>query len=120
MPSAEQITLVLANFRSRIRRLFDSGATIVAGSDMYWDVGLPRGEAAKRVLFAYQQAGVESQRILQAATTNAALLIGEPRLGVVEPGAFADVIAVEGNPLEDLSAIERVRFVMKGGEVYSR
>ncbi len=118
MPSREEIAPILADYRGRLRRLFTSGVSIAAGSDFYWDVGLPRGEAAKRVLFAYQQAGVEPERILQAATTNAAMLIGEPRLGAIEPGAFADIVAVEGNPLEDLSAMERVRFVMKDGKVY--
>jgi imidazolonepropionase-like amidohydrolase len=118
MPPAEQVASVLADFRQRLRRLFDSGVLIVAGSDMYWNVGLPRGEAAKRVLFAYEQAGIEPRRILQASTINAAVLIGEPRLGIIEPGAWADIIAVDGNPLEALSALERVSFVMKDGNVH--
>jgi imidazolonepropionase-like amidohydrolase len=91
---------------------------IVAGSDMYWNLDIPRGQAAKRVLFAYQQADVEPKRILQAATVNAATLLGEARLGVIEPGAFADIIAVDGNPMEDLDSLERIRFVMKDGTVY--
>ena len=117
---AAQMADLLADYRGRLRRLFDSGASVVAGSDMYWNVGLPRGDAAKRVLFVYAQAGIEPGRILQAATRNAALLIGEPRLGVIEVGAFADIIAIEGNPLADFSAIERVRFVMKNGKIVSR
>jgi imidazolonepropionase-like amidohydrolase len=57
--------------------------------------------------------------VLQAATVHAARLLGrEGRLGVVRPGAVADLIAVEGDPARDLSAIERVRFVMRGGEVW--
>ncbi|HXG87350.1 MAG TPA: amidohydrolase family protein [Vicinamibacterales bacterium] len=117
-PPAEQVASALADYRQRLRRLFDSGVRVAAGSDMYWNVGLPRGVAAKRVLFAYEQTGIEPVRILQAATISAAVVIGEPRLGVIEPGAWADLIAVDGNPLEALAAIERVTFVMKSGKVH--
>jgi imidazolonepropionase-like amidohydrolase len=58
--------------------------------------------------------------ILQAATVNAAALLGmQGRLGVIAPGALADVIAIEGDPETDFSSLERVSFVMKGGTVYS-
>jgi len=56
---------------------------------------------------------------LRAATFNAAQLLGwEGKVGVIEPGAFADLIAAEGNPLEDVKRLEKVRWVMKGGIVY--
>ena len=42
----------------------------------------------------------------------------ERQIGTIEPGKFADVIAVEGNPLEDIGALSRVSFVMKAGQVY--
>jgi imidazolonepropionase-like amidohydrolase len=42
----------------------------------------------------------------------------EGQIGTIEPGKFADVIAVEGNPLEDIGALGRVKFVMKAGQVY--
>jgi imidazolonepropionase-like amidohydrolase len=117
VPPADKLSAVLADYRGRLRRLFGSGVTVAAGSDMYWNVGLARGQAAKRVLFAYEQANVERRLILQAATRNAAVLLGERRAGVLEPGAFADIIAVEGDPLNSLSALENVRFVMKDGAV---
>ena len=57
--------------------------------------------------------------MLQAATLNDARLLGfENELGVIKPRAFADIIAVNGNPLDDFSAIERVVWVMKNGTVY--
>ena len=53
-----------------------------------------------------------------AATVNAADLLGwSDQVGSIEPGKFADVIAVEGDPLADITQLERVKFVMKGGEI---
>jgi imidazolonepropionase-like amidohydrolase len=105
--------------RNRLRRAIQAGVTIAAGSDNYLDMGVPQGEAAKRVLFAYHEAGMSAVQVLQAATINDAKLLGlEDRLGVVKAGAWADIIAVEGDPVTDFGAIERVRFVMKGGTVY--
>jgi imidazolonepropionase-like amidohydrolase len=55
---------------------------------------------------------------IQAATTNGAELLGWSKtVGTVEVGRFADIIAVEGDPLADISVLERVHFVMKGGKV---
>jgi imidazolonepropionase-like amidohydrolase len=56
---------------------------------------------------------------IQAATANAADLLGwSDRIGAVAPGLYADVIAVAGDPLRNIDELERVRFVMKGGQVY--
>ena len=104
--------------RDRLRRAIAAGVTIVAGSDNYIDMQMPQGEAAKRVLFAYRESGMEPVQILQSASINAARLIGDQRLGVIKPGAFADIIAVDGDPAQDFTAIERVKFVMKNGKVY--
>lgn len=96
-----------------------AGVTIAAGSDNYIDLGMPQGEAAKHNLFAYAEAGMPSMAILQAATLNASRLLGlEHRIGVIAPHAYADIIAVEGDPGSDIHALERVRFVMKQGTVY--
>ena len=85
---------------------------------MYIDMQRPQGEAAKRVLFAYLEAGMKPTQILQSATINAARLFGNPRLGAIKAQTFADIIAVKGNPADDFAAIEKVRFVMKNGKVY--
>ncbi|NNG15631.1 MAG: amidohydrolase family protein [Gemmatimonadales bacterium] len=109
----------LASRRARLRRAKTLGVTIVAGSDAYIDIAGPQGEAARRMLFAYHQAGLTPIEVLQAATLNGAeLLGGEGRIGVIKPGAMADIIALEGNPEVDFDALERVRFVMKAGQVY--
>ena len=117
-PSPERISMMRQFSNNRIRRALAAGVTIVAGSDMYIDLGIPQGEAARRVLFAYREAGMEPAQILQSATINAARLIGEKRIGVIRAGAFADLIAVDGDPVKDFSVIERVKFVMKNGIVY--
>jgi imidazolonepropionase-like amidohydrolase len=54
---------------------------------------------------------------IQAATVNAAELLGLSNIGVIQPGKFADIIAVEGDPLANIATMERVLFVMKGGTV---
>jgi len=105
--------------RERLKRAVNAGVPVAAGSDMYIALGTAQGPAAKRVLFAYIQAGLTPAQVLQAATLNDARLLGfENELGVIKPKAFADIIAVNGNPLDDISAIERVVWVMKNGTVY--
>jgi imidazolonepropionase-like amidohydrolase len=114
-----QVSMVTAPLHDRLLRARAAGVTIVAGSDMYVDMGRPQGEAAKRVLFAYLEAGLSPVEVLQAATVNGAELLGMGgRIGVISPGAFADIIAVEGDPEAEFGSIERVRFVMKAGEVH--
>jgi imidazolonepropionase-like amidohydrolase len=55
---------------------------------------------------------------IQAATVNAADLLGwSDRVGTLEPGKFADIVGVDGDPVADVSTLEHVRFVMKGGEI---
>jgi len=108
----------LDSSRDRLRRAVAAGVTIVSGSDNYISMGWPQGEAARRVLFAYRESGMEPVQILQSATINAGRLIGDQRLGVLKAGSFADIIAIEGDPVQDFNAIEKVKFVMKNGKVY--
>ena len=62
--------------------------------------------------------GLTPLQAIQAATVNAADLLGwSDKTGVVAGGKWADLIAVDGDPLQDVTTLERVRFVMKGGEV---
>lgn len=119
--SPEIIPTILKSGRERLQRALKAGVTIVAGSDNYLQTGYPQGEAAKRVLVSYFDAGMPPLQILKAATWNGAELIGaKNRVGVIKVGAIADVIAVGGNPDTDIRALEDVRFVMKDGTVYKR
>jgi len=69
----------------------------------------------------WRRLGLTPQQVIQMATTNAADLLGwSDKVGTIAPGRYADLIAVDGDPLADVTELERVRFVMKGGVVVSR
>jgi imidazolonepropionase-like amidohydrolase len=78
----------------------------------------PHGLNAKQ--FSYMiKWGMTPMQAIQSATINAADLLGwEERIGSIKPGKLADIIATSENPLEDITALENVKFVMKGGIVY--
>lgn len=104
----------------RLARAVKMGVQIAAGSDEYYNVpGKTRGQSSLLMFRAYSASGMTPLQIIRAATLNAAdLLAGERALfGTLEAGKFADIIAVEGDPLADITVLERVRFVMKGGKV---
>ena len=70
------------------------------------------------MFFALHNVGMPSLDIIRAVTTNAAELLGwQDRVGAVEPGKFANLIATAGDPVADLSELERVGFVMNDGKV---
>jgi imidazolonepropionase-like amidohydrolase len=80
--------------------------------------GLTRGQASLLVYEAYAEAGMTPVEIIHAATRNAAELVGmQDRIGTLEPQKLADIIAVPGDPLKDIRALEHAKFVMKGGVV---
>ena len=119
--SPEAMAGYLAAGRDRLRRAVKAGVMIAAGSDNYIDLDWPQGMAAKHNLLAYRDDGMSAAEVLQAATINDAKLLGmEGKIGAIVPGAFADIIAVDGDPAQDFRAIERVIFVMKEGTIYRR
>jgi imidazolonepropionase-like amidohydrolase len=101
--------------RDNFRKAFEAGARMAFGSDggVY-----PHGDNGKQ--FAYMvEYGMTPMEAIQAATIHAAELMGWPdAVGAIEAGRYADLIAVDGDPLEDVRVLEEVRFVMKGGTVY--
>jgi imidazolonepropionase-like amidohydrolase len=97
------------------RRAHRAGVKFAMGSDaVFWMFG-----ENTRELGWFVQAGMTPAQALAAATTNGAALLGKSnKLGRIAPGYFADIVAVEGNPLSDITVVlERVRWVMKGGTV---
>ena len=103
----------------RVERVLKSGVKFAAGSDMCWFYpGKTRGQATATMFPTLLKAGMRPLDIIRAVTTNAAEMLGwSDRIGAVEPGKFADLVAVAGDPIADVTELERVRFVMKGGEV---
>ncbi|HXY11452.1 MAG TPA: amidohydrolase family protein [Terriglobales bacterium] len=102
-----------------VQRVLNSGVKFAAGSDMCWSYpGKTRGQASTATFVQLRQAGMPSLDVIRAVTINAAEMLGwADRIGTVEPGKFGDLIAVAGDPVADVTEVERVRFVMKGGEL---
>jgi imidazolonepropionase-like amidohydrolase len=102
-----------------VQRVLKSGVSFAAGSDMCWFYpGKTRGEASTATLVKLRDAGMSPNDVIRAITINAAEMLGwQDRIGAIEPGRFADLIAVAGDPVADITELERVRFVMKGGEI---
>jgi imidazolonepropionase-like amidohydrolase len=111
-----------AGMTELVQRVLKSGVHFAAGSDMCWYVpGKTRGEASTMVFPALRNAGMPPLDIVRAVTSNAAEMLGwQDRIGTIEPGKLADIIAVTGDPLADITELQRVRFVMKGGRVVRR
>ncbi len=91
------------------------GVKIAAG----FDASHPEGQGKNaEELVALTRRGMSPLEALRAATSNAAELMGwQDKVGAIEPGHYADLIAVEGDPLGDITVLQRVKFVMKGGTV---
>ena len=103
--------------RENFQRAAAAGVKLAYGTD----AGVyPHGWNAKQ--FAHMvKWGLTPVRAIQAATVNAADLLGwSDRVGVIAAGHYADIIAVAGDPLKDVTELERVKFVMKAGVVYKR
>lgn len=100
-----------------LKRSFKAGVKIAFGTDS--GVG-PHGENAQEFELL-TQAGMPANIALQTATYNAALVLGiEKELGVLENGFKADIIAIKGNPIENISLTKTVNFVMKDGQVITK
>jgi imidazolonepropionase-like amidohydrolase len=97
-------------------RAYKAGVKIAFGTDA---AVYPHGQNAHEFELMVQ-AGMPPLFALQAATTHAAALLKHPELGVIAAGKPADVIAVPGDPLKDISLMKRVSFVMKDGVVYKK
>jgi len=103
--------------RASFKAALDAGVTIINGSD----VGtFPHGDNA-RELDAMVAYGMPIAAALKSATSVAAKVLHmESQIGAVKAGLYADVVAFDGDPTKDLSALRRVKFVMKNGTVYKQ
>ncbi|MGC2197038.1 MAG: amidohydrolase family protein, partial [Terriglobales bacterium] len=102
-----------------VQRVLRSGVRFAAGSDMCWFYpGKTRGQASTATFVNLRDAGMPALDVIRAITVNAAEVLGwQDRIGAVEPGKFADLVAVSGDPIADITVLEGVRFVMKDGQV---
>src|SRR6202171_6235481 len=103
--------------RRNFRKAVNAGVKLSFGTD----AGVcPYDRSVRQFAFMVKY-GMTPMQAIQAATTSAADLLGHSDLlGDIKPGKFADVIAVSGDPLQDISVLEHVQFVMKDGKVYKQ
>jgi imidazolonepropionase-like amidohydrolase len=107
---------VSAVAKSNIRRAMQAGVKIALGTDA---AVYPHGLNAHELDVYVNQMGMSPLAALQTATINAVDLMGwSAKTGAIEPGKWADIIAVDRNPLEDVRVLQNVKFVMKAGVVY--
>lgn len=101
--------------RENFERAVKGGDRIAFGTD----AGVyPHGDNAKQFFYMVKY-GMTPMQAIEAATVNAAQLLGlQEQVGAIAPGRYADIVAVDGDPLQDITALTKVRFVMKGGQVY--
>jgi len=109
---------VSAVAKANIRRAVQAGVKIAMGTDA---AVYPHGLNAHELDVYVNQIGMTPLAALQSATLNAADLMGwTAKTGTLEPGKWADIIAVEKNPLDDIRTLQDVKFVMKAGVVYKK
>lgn len=113
--SKQKMRWIASAAQQNVKRAFDAGVKVAFGTDAaVYPHGLNAGE-----FHVYVKLGMTPLAAIQTATVNAADLLGwTKQVGTLEPGKFADLIAVDGDPTKDVTTLEHVRFVMKGGVVY--
>jgi imidazolonepropionase-like amidohydrolase len=100
------------------KKALKAGVKIVFGTDMG---GIPWTEPVAQEFTRMVEFGMQPMDAIQSATSRAAVMLDmEGKIGVVAPGAFADVVALTGDPLRDIKLLEHVEFVMKDGQVYKK
>jgi len=110
-----KMQLVMGHGQSIMKEAFAAGLKVGLGTDA---AVYPHGLNAHE-LGVYVRLGMTPLQAIQTATVNDADLLGwSDKIGTVEPGKWADIIAVDGDPLKDVTTLEHVKFVMKGGEVF--
>ncbi len=109
-----KMDLVSARGQKAVKNAFEAGVKIALGTDA---AVYPHGLNAHE-LAVYVRLGMTPIQAIRTTTLNAADLLGwSDKVGSIEPGKWADIIAVDGDPLADVTTLQQVKFVMKGGEV---
>jgi len=109
-----KMAMVSAQGAKNLQRAFEAGVKVAMGTDA---AVYPHGLNAHE-LAVYVRLGMTPIQAIRTTTLNAADLLGwSDKVGSIEPGKWADIVAVDGDPLSDVAALQQVKFVMKGGEV---
>ena len=115
-PGGERDRLRVSLHEPSFRKALKAGVKIAFGTDMG---GIPWTEPMGQEFQRMVDLGMPPMDAIQSATSRAAVMLDmDGKIGVIVPGAFADVIAVGGDPLHDIKALENVQFVMKDGKVF--
>lgn len=113
-PIRAKAEAILPVARVNLKKSIESGVKIAFGTDA---AVFPHGDNA-REFAVYVKLGMSPIDAIRTATINATDLLGVDDRGLIKPGKLADLIGVTGDPLDDVTVLEKVNFVMKGGEVY--
>jgi imidazolonepropionase-like amidohydrolase len=117
-PAGQRDRLRVSLHEPSFKKAMKAGVKIAFGTDMG---GIPWSEPIAQEFPRMTDLGMPTMVAIQSATSRAAALLEmDGKIGVVAPGAFADVIAVSGDPVHDIKALENVQFVMKDGKVFRR
>jgi len=115
-PAGQRDRLRASVHEQSFKKALKAGVKIVFGTDMG---GIPWSEPIAQEFWRMTDLGMQPMDAIQSATSRAAAMLEmEGKIGVVAPGAFADIIAVSGDPLHDIKVLEDVQFVMKDGKVF--
>ena len=115
-PAGQRDRLRASVHEQSFKKALKAGVKIVFGTDMG---GIPWTEPIAQEFPRMVDFGMDPMDAIQSATSRAAAMLDmQGQIGVVAPGAFADIIAVNGDPLRDIKVLENVQFVMKDGKVY--
>lgn len=115
-PQGQRDRLRASVHEESFRKALKAGVKIVFGTDMG---GIPWTEPIAQEFTRMVDLGMSPMDAIKSATTRAAEMLDmSGQIGVLSPGAYADVIAVQGDPLKDIKSLENVQFVMKDGKVF--
>ena len=115
-PDGQRDRLRASVHEESFKKAMKAGVKIAFGTDMG---GIPWTEPIAQEFSRMTEFGMPPMDAIKCATSRAALLLDmEGKIGIVAPGSFADIVAVSGDPVHDIKALENVRFVMKDGKVF--
>jgi imidazolonepropionase-like amidohydrolase len=116
IPAGQRDRLRASVHEPSFKKALKAGVKIAFGTDMG---GIPWTEPIAQEFSRMVDFGMQPMDAIRSATSRAAIMLDmEGKIGVIAPGAFADIIAVSGDPLRDVKALENVQFVMKDGKVF--